>query len=355
MMPNSLGKILLTILICTAAAFAETQVVLTLSKNPLYLNEMTKATLTLQYKQADAIDHIDFEGFDGGDFLVKELEHIKPVENDGILTDTYTFLLEPKAEGNYTLPPQMIRVTSPAIREHKMWEKHYTEAQPLTVLPLPEGLPVQGNYTIETQLDKTEVEANKPLNFTIRIHGEGNLQDIGKFDLGLKEQLVYTDAPRVAATFQGESYQGTFTQQFSILSDRGFTIPSIRFTYFDTQSHKVKTISTQPLYIAVKSKPGMHRDYYGLKYAFGLIGIVLGLALTPLLNYLKGRVFQKEISVADKIRKAKDDKALYAILLAFSQNSELGETMKQLEANIYRQSRNSISKKKIIKILRSKP
>jgi len=348
-MPNILGKILIII---TLSIFlnANSTFTLNLSKDKVYVGEAIKATLELTYDLESPIMRTDFDEFLASNFWIKELDESEPIKNGEITQINYTFLIFPQISGNLTIEPQHLRT---AIREAKTnlikWSDNYTLKHTVVVSPLPKSLNILGNYTIETSVDKTTIDANQPINLTLKIKGDGNFDDIKPFKLNQKEQLSFSTKPVTTTNFKDGKYQGEFMQKFSIIADKDFTIPSISFKYFNTDTKMVEIIQTKQFKIKVNNPQAKTiKDESYIKYIYLIIGFTLGIVTLYIFNYLKYRVKKEDLPLEIKIKKTKNDKQLYELLLPYVNNSELSDTMKKLEENIYNNGKNKIDKSKIL-------
>lgn len=337
----SLGKILI-FLFFPLCLFAELSFKLETTKEKLYLNETIKATLTLSVPKNIMLDEMDMDEFRIYDFWMKEFKRHRPVETNTTWVYAIECLLEPKSPGVFTLPVHTAYISNSRIRRVVRREKVQSNELNITVLPLFENLSIQGSYNIEAAVDKTNVQANKPLNYKVKITGSGNLKDIAPFKLDLKKQLVFADQPRIDAAFKESAYEGEFVQKFSILADQSFTIPSLKLTYFNIQTKSVETVSSEPFFIEVKGENPAYRDHYSLKYIFGALGIVIGVLLIKLWKRFPIRRQKYDTPMAHQILKAKTDKELYDLLLPYSKQETLLPIMKQLEENLFFQGHHKI-------------
>jgi len=255
-----------------------------------------------------------------------------------------------------------------------IWEKVFSNEQKLEILALPNAINIQGDFEISASIDKTTTKANQPVNLTLVIKGYGNIDDIEEFKLDMDNEVVYSTKPQIQARIQNGKYSGVFTQKHSIIAESDFTIPQISFKYFDINTKTVKTIKTKELKVKVKGvvkelpsiqtanqkqevktiqlppKIIIQKEDSYIKYLFALLGIILGLLISYILN---SRKTKKEVvkPLETKIKKSKNDKQLYAILLPYSNNSSITKILNTLEDNIYNNKNNKINKKDILQII----
>ena len=183
--------------------------------------------------------------------------HIPAMKFVGYLRENVDYdPFDPFAQGYREVPRQL---TAPAVD--------------IDVEPLPER-PADfsggvGHFTVSAQLDQQQVKENTPVTLSVKVSGRGNLNM-------LKEPLVLF--PRGFDTYdtkQNEDFEltanglnGSVSYDFMAVPQRKgtFTIPPVRFTYFDTQTRTYQTAQTDSFRIEVLKgdhvEAAMH-DYSG--------------------------------------------------------------------------------------------
>jgi hypothetical protein len=384
---------------------APVQLEMRLAKDEVYVGEPVRLDLIFKKAPNTNFAKIEIAEPELKTFWAKKLPDNQPQVKDGYITQTYSYLLFPQQEGEFTIPATFAKLgEAKQNRRSRMfndpffddpffsafggraisWKKLFSNEAKLHVKALPENLEIFGDFHISATVDKKELLANKPLNLTLEIKGEGNLDDIKKFTLDIPDAVVYADEPTVDATVSDGSYKGIFRQKIAIVADRNYTIPAVSFSYFDKHELKKKTIQTQPFSITVKggtnSKPhplieekrastpstvehslenhtkavATKKDK-NEKYFWLLGGLILGAVVTYLAGLFGGKKRikkpKKERSVIENIERAKDDKALFELLLPYeSSHPKLKNTLAKLEKNLYKQGNESIDKEDIYEI-----
>lgn len=323
-----------------------------ISKEEFYLNETIKVTLELKISKELKIDQVYFEDFDTANFWVKKLSDKKQNEDESNIFYTYEYLLNAKDLGKFIIDEQKIEISSENIRQYAKWKKVYSNKLQVNIKPLFENLALQGNYEFFVKTDKEKIKKNESINLSLIVKGFGNIQDITPFNLNLNEQSVYSDKPLVNYEFENENYKGDFEQKFLIIADKSFTIPSFELEYFDTQKAQAQKITTKPIFIEVEDVIEDFGDDYKLKYIFAFVGFILGLLIFSIIRYIKNRYKYINHPLVIKIKKAKNDKELYEILIKNNEKMIFEEYIKSLEENIYKNKKNRLEKKKIIERLK---
>jgi hypothetical protein len=317
----------------------------------------------------------NIEPFFGDNFFIKELSSSKPIEQNGFMVYSSYYLLVPKVQGETILQNQLINVATREKKTNfKIWQRVFSDIQKITILELPKGIKYQGEYNIKATVDREETTKNSPINLTLQIEGFGNIDDMVPFILALPEQLIFSSNPTIQTYLKNGKYGGIFTQKFSIASDKDFVIPSFKLEYFDGITKSLKQIATQPIKIAIKgeeeeeiSSPSAIKEIktitkkeikieakkgFHMEYIDWILGFLMGCIVTYMVIQKTPKVKEKgELSLEEKIKKAKKEKELFDILLPYSQEPQIAIFIKQLEGNIYLKQKNKIDKKALLELL----
>jgi hypothetical protein len=365
---------------------------MSVDKKEAYVGEPITLNLTFKSLPNARYDKIELSEPDFKKFWVKKVPTLQQGVEGDYITQTYKYVLFPQEEGNFTLSSPYVRLgtrvvgngvfSDPFFGNMGMsihWKKLFANEVKLHIKPLPNNLEVYGDFRISAKVDKEEVKANKPVNLTIDVLGQGNIEDIKKFELDIPNAVVYSDELKVS---NSGITKGVVTQKVAIVADRDFTIPSVSFSYFDAKTKKPKTIKTEPIKIKViggstqstgpskieqKEVPKVMEPVVEQvesnttvltksqaidKTLWFVLGLLSGIVLTLLswfaFQKVKGRE-RKEFPMVKKIKKAKTDKALFELLLPYRDEDEvIKEALDKLEKNIYASGTQKIDKDEII-------
>ena len=366
-----------------------------LNKKEAFVGEAVELQVIFKRKLNAKIDKLQLGEPKLEDFWVKRVQRIEQGSEQDYITETKYYQLFPQKSGEFKIPSLEALIgrieqrggggifNDPffsSFTQQLNWKKIYSNEQNLTVHPLPNGLELYGTYSIKATVDKKRVQANKPINLTIEVVGQGNIDDVKKFNPTIDNTIIYADEPKITSSLVGGVYKGHFSQKIAIIADRNFTIPSIELKYFDKETKKVKKVSTKPIDIEVIGgnkgiiKPSsvevspsqtiqaqttpqtiiktkvVKEDGY-IKYLFLALGFILGALSVYSFNRFQTRTTQKESDMVKMIRKAKSDKALFEILLPYSKKDKIiSNALNKLEANIYRGDTNKIDKEELMEI-----
>ena len=182
----------------------------------------------------------------------------------------YRTLLFPQRNGDIAIDPAqfeaVLRVQNRAqVRSifDDFFNSYTTVTKPLSspgvtihVESLPAGKPAGfsggvGQFSISSKISNTELQANEAVTLTITIQGTGNIKLLKTPTIDWPEGFEVYD-PQVINNFKNTTsgVSGTKTIEYLAIPRAGgtYSIPSLRFAYYDTQADSYKTLST-PEYI----------------------------------------------------------------------------------------------------------
>ena len=374
---------------------------MSLDKNVSYVGEPINLTLNFKSKLNSHADKIQLGEPKLDNFWVKKSDKVSKTTEGDYIVQSLHYKLFPQKAGEYTIPAIEAMIGKvqrqrggfgggifddpffSSMTEQLNWQKIYSNSLKVKVNPLPNGLELYGDYSIKATVEKHKVYANKPVNLTVTVQGVGNIDDVKKFDLDINNVIVYADEPKIRSGEQNGEYGGVFTQKIALIADQNFTIPSLSLDYFDKKSKSVKTVKTEPIDIevvgggaGVKAKPSIEvsptqkievpkvvaptvktkviiktEDSY-LKYLFLGVGFLLGVGSMLLVNMIKkSKEAKKETDMVKAIRKAKDDQALFNLLLPYSKKDKrISKALNLLEDNLYKGGQNKIDKEDLMEV-----
>jgi hypothetical protein len=195
------------------------------------------------------------------DFFTKDVDGEKTYQKGGFLVHELRYILTPKYEGNFTIEPARARIAERG--RHKddffgtffdtpIWSRIVSNALQVEVKPSPEDTDLIGDLKLSETIDATEVKANKPVNLTIKISGEGNLEDFDGLKYEIDGVTIYSDDAKIESNLQGSQLISSYEKKFVFIADHNFTIPSKSFTLFNFKTGKVETLKTESRQITVK-------------------------------------------------------------------------------------------------------
>lgn len=270
----------------SAASKDELFITVTPSKKSLYQNESLVLTTKIYTKvQLDGLSDIKQPKLTS--FIAQELKQQEGINwtMENINGKTYNVgtyeqkLLFPQKTGKITIEPMEIEflVRQRTARQSRsifddFFESNYrsvkkrVKSKPITlnVKPLPSGRPEGfsggvGRFKMEASLTKNEVAVNDGITLKLTISGTGNHKFIE--DPKIKFPADFDDFdPKIANNINNTvaGMKGSKTYEYLIIPRHAgtFTIPSIKFSYFDPSSGTYKTSHSKDLTIQVEKGVG---------------------------------------------------------------------------------------------------
>lgn len=365
-------------------------------KQEVKVGESINLTVFFKYKLDSKIDKLQLSEPKLENFWIKKVDDVEKTSEKDYIVFKQKYLLFPQKSGEYDLssleadigkivkekiPNEML--DDPLLRNsffrdsffdsvtnRLTWQKIYSNSLHISVKPLPNNLELFGDYSITSTVDKTTVDANQPVNLSISITGKGNIDDIQKYNLTIANVISYADEPKIESTFQTDEYGGNFTQKIAFVAQSDYTIPKIELTYFNKDTNQVKTIYSDPINIkvinnnpnnsAVKietnttpkvpndNKTSEIKEDKNINYIV-LALIILFVILASLLFFKKEKTTRVEKDIVKAIKKAKNDKELFELLLPYSKKSGIiTDTLNKLEENLYKKTNHKIDKNELM-------
>jgi len=341
------------------------------SKTKLYVGE--PFTLNLELKQKKTAQVLDskfikpvFKGF-----WVKGQSKATREETSEYIITKASYKLAPQREGNLTIKPAQLKIATRAI-SHNMWgsfmpqvkwKTYYSNEVNTQAQTVPNSAKIVGTFTISAQPDKTVITPNEAVNVTVKVQGDGNLEDIGSFRPYIDGVNTFGEKIKIAGD--------TLTQKLAFVADKDFTVPSFSLAFYNLKTKRVEKIVTKPIPIKVqgatatptkltiqkgneqkveiKKAPLAPVSSRSFSIAWTLTAFVVGLIIGIGLMLLKSfKIFKKE-----KTFNPKDEKLLLVKLLPYKDiDEDVKKIVDILEANIYTNKSEIIDKKLLKEILK---
>lgn len=306
-------------------------------------------------------------------FWVQGMESVPTYSEGDTVVHGINYYIYAPHSGRLTIPSIQVEATqlvpdtsteySNYLKSHR--RSFESNAFSLHVKPLPVANKLVGDFSLRMLVDKKELTGNEMLTATLKITGEGNFVDIEPFSVELSEAIVYTNEPRIRTYIKEEKKQWEFMQRFSIGNAKeDFTLPSFSLTFYDTQTHTIKTTQSEPILIRVNN-PFVEESLKGgveektdenKKYKKGFymesISLIIGFLLGVLCVVLMQMLYKKKNRL--KLPHFKNDKLLLQTLLSHKgENRQIDALIHALTNNLYHNESNVISKKEVNLVLKS--
>lgn len=337
------------------------------SKRELFVGETFDMTLTFKQKtNAQAVDSEFIAPELKGFWIKNETKAQSSNEADYTITKV-VYTMAPQRAGTLKITKAQMRIASRSNRADSWgawiptikWKTYFSNELDLDVKPLPLGVSLVGDFNIEAEVDKKEVNANEAVNVTIEVIGVGNLEDIKSFKPYIDGVSVFDEKIVIEST--------KLTQKIAFIGDGDFTIPAFSLKYFNPQTKEIKTVLSKEIPIKIKNakvkqeltiKREMPQDKADVTAPHGefdkitaALIFVIGLIIGVLLMLIKPlRYFKKEKN--SSLKSLKDPKVLLMKLLPYREDKEVKEIVDVLENHIYFGQKLEYDKKVLKDILK---
>lgn len=183
---------------------------------------------------------------------------------------------------------------------------------------------LSGEITFAVQVDKVKVRSHEPVHLSLYIRGRGNLNEFVPFELNISGVQHFSEPAYKELSLGENGYEGEIRQEFALVAEKSYIIPSFSVSIFDTKSHTNKILRSQSIVIDVEKgfEPSNLLDApssngygnwkrYGVYALFILLGVILAEGLRWLWAHRprrKSKVFwdsattAKELSVLLSLR-----------------------------------------------------
>jgi hypothetical protein len=193
-------------------------------------------------------------------FFVAEVEKERAYREGNRQVTELKYILTPKSEGNFTLEPATAKIGVSDTSRRDMfgrffgtvWTPIASNTINIEVKQKPEDTELVGNFTIESNIDKQSVKANKPVNLTVKIEGEGSLEDLEFPDYEIDGVTIYSDDAKVESNLVGGKLHSSLTKSFAFISDHDFIIPSRSFSVYDVKKKEVTSLEIKAFEVKVE-------------------------------------------------------------------------------------------------------
>ena len=216
-----------------------------------------------------------FEGFWTQDIEIPSADQTRTQEAvDGIIYNVYTLqkkILIPQQTGTLTIEPaEMVVDIQQRVRSQSIFDDFFGSVQNVrtkvnskkininvTELPSPpDGYSgAVGQFTLNSSIDKENINANEAITIKVQINGTGNLKHINPFEFNFPPDFEVYD-PKTSynykATDAGISGSTSFEQVIIPRFAGDFTIPAQKFVFFHPASKTYKTLYTKQFDIHVE-------------------------------------------------------------------------------------------------------
>jgi len=343
-------------------------------KSELYRGETVRVDIEYKEIQNGSVLDRKYAPPKGENLWLKTNTDVSQFQKSGYNFITISYFFTPQKSGDLVIDSAKMRV---ALRENQRdtfgffiqspkWKNIISNSLNLKVKESPKK--IVGDYEIKVAVDSDEVEANKPVNLTLEIRGNGNIEDIEPFKLPINSATVYEEKPSIEHRIENGKYMGYFKQKFVVIPTQSLTIDSFELIYFNPKEQSSFSIKTEPIKIKVigkmvkdsslKVEKGVSKDnsvthndnLFNSNYGYLILSFVLGSIITFIATLIPWTKIRK-LNILRKIYK-NDRESLKMILPAVSSSDEAYSIADTLSRKIYRGENIKVDRKRLKQIVK---
>jgi hypothetical protein len=193
-------------------------------------------------------------------FFSKEIGEDKNYREGKRQVTELRYILTPKAEGNYTLGPATAKIGVADRSRRDMfgrffgtnWHPIVSNALDIEVKGKVQDTDLVGDISLESSIDKQEVKANKPVNLTVKMSGEGSLEDFEFPAYEIDGVTIYSDDAKITTDLHGNSIKSSYVKSFAFIADHDFIIPARSISVYDIKTQTVKQLKVPEYKVSIK-------------------------------------------------------------------------------------------------------
>jgi hypothetical protein len=194
------------------------------------------------------------------DFYVKQLEQVPAYQKGGQRIEEIRYLVTPKKVGKFTIHPARLKI---GLEDHSQrdifgmffntkWKELVTNSLTIEVKPQPVEADVYGNFKVEATIDTKETNANKPVNVTFKISGEGALEDFVPPEYEIDGVTMYSDDAKVDSRVVNGTLQSSYTKSYAFIADESFTIPKHEIKQYNPKTKETTLLHVPAFTVSIK-------------------------------------------------------------------------------------------------------
>ncbi len=256
-----------------------------LSNNNVKVGEQINIKYTFFTRIASRVIETEFPSYEG--FYEEKLydpsgSKITPDNWSDVVIDNYKYksiklyevALFPMFDGSFDLDPMIMKVetkeSDPSFKR-LFWDDPFfdtfsqktkarilvSDKKTITVSPLnnkPDSFTgAVGVFDISSSLSSLQVENGNPVTFYIKLKGEGNLDNIGRPSVEFPNNFDVFEGEIIKERDISDKVSGSVIWEYNLIPRKfgKYTISSVKFPFFDTNTNSWKNITTKPINLNV--------------------------------------------------------------------------------------------------------
>ncbi len=236
---------------------------MSLNKKEVVVHEPLILTVKIVTKPIELSMHkIEYKEPSLKNFIVEKKVSSEKVK-DGKTITLFHYVLIPKKSGKIIIEPARIYLDmdiAPQIPASFGFFSAATQVNVISSKPLelkvlkaPKGVDIIGYASFSTQVNKTVVNPNEQVVYSVTLKGEGNFDDLELPTFNIPYVTVFKDEPEIKKELINNKFLTIYKQKYVFIPQKSFTIPVITLKVYSPRFKKISSIVTKPIDITVQN------------------------------------------------------------------------------------------------------
>jgi hypothetical protein len=233
------------------------QLILNVDKKKLYVGETFKVDVIYKEDLSKEVVERRYEEPRGSGIWNKGDTPIQEERKGRYAYFKTSYLYTPQRSGKIDISSAKMRVGTRAKKrdawgfffENVKWQEVISNRVSINAFPAPHRN--IGDFKISAEVDENVITRGEAINLTLRIEGNGNVEDIEPFAFEIENGVVYDEKPKVEHKIENGKYKGVFTQKFAVIFDKNDVIQPFKFEFFNPEVEKIISATTDKILIQV--------------------------------------------------------------------------------------------------------
>jgi hypothetical protein len=196
------------------------------------------------------------------DFLVVEAGEKPAYIKGNYQIQEIQYIVTAQKEGNFSINPASAKVgivdrnnRDPFARMFSRLKWYQTVSNALSIEVLPQAVESDliGDFRITAHIDAQEVKANTPVNLTVKIEGNGNLEGLEFPKYEIDGVTIYSDEAKIDTKVVDGKLYSIYSKSFAFISEEDFMIPKRTFSLYDLKTKSLKSLKVDSYNIKIKA------------------------------------------------------------------------------------------------------
>ena len=340
-------------------------------KTDYYLGETIKVQVEYSEKLSQEVVERRYSEPAGKNLWLKHKSQAKDRQSATNYLIDFTYFFTPQQIGEVEIQSAKMRIGTRAKQrdswgfffESAKWHNIVSNSLKLNIINSPSKY--VGDFNISAEADKTEIKSGEAVNVTLKIIGNGNIEDFEPLKISLNNGIIYDEKPNIEKNVDSENnYLAVFTQKFAVILDKNESIPAFKIEFFNPKTNQIvtkrsreipitvlptKNISTNQELNVIRAVQNEKPQNDSVNYIYVIVAFFSGVLLTLLIIFLPLTKFKILNRIRNLINRDRD--ILKKLLPEIHTDKKILDIANKLESRIYHKTKIKIPKKDLKEVL----